>query len=509
MAVSPVPEYSLKYQIPYDLNSKDIEVQEQDSSTPVSQIPDIVKEKTTTISNKFVGTVGLEFKGPLEARLCFSLEQGITISSCNDPRFRGVFEKNSTLSVILTPEKAKALNIPLLKAKEVPPEKRQAAIDHYHNPNIHIIDLDAFELWGAGLKEAMQLDLRIEGHFLLNLGDGPTTGYLRFPHLLKEISTRFVHKSDQVKIGIVGPGLLEPNTSVCSCPQLVELLSLFHSNAEFLIWDNNKKLLSEVTQQVANSKLLYDPYMLNIYSRKEEENSRCGSKEYQTLFQEIKENLVKKAADPKHVKAMLEGKVKTEPFVLKADPKKIKLREFDVNSSKMEEEEKKTFDLIVATMSLYLDLVKEFEKNPRYNYFSILGKFLAALKENGSLYVDTPLIEDLFKKTYGLEGFNTGIQCLEHMLGNRLAFQEVPLSDFLPHFQGRLGTITNLSVGEAEVSKITNKSRHATTSSITIITRTSEKPELLTKDQIGVLAYSLVKVLKDAQPSNVNLPQSN
>ena len=474
MAIETVPSYSLGVlYLPNIDDPQDIAIQIETLVPPDANVPPVIISFLKYITRDYVYELGNEFKKNAHARLTFSKERGITFDSYSDVKIKQVFEKN--------------INNLWSQIIQSTPQKLS---DDEANKQV----LLRAQLRAGGMDRPIKIDLNINYHIPKTQGAGLTTSFLRFPHLLKDLSTRFKHgkQSDQTKICVVGPGLFEEEGSLPSCPQLVEIYSIF-PKAQFLLLDNDKRVLKVMKEQFHHFQFMsYDPCTLISRSTKHESNPFYALEAYQGLFQEMKETLSEKAIAPKDAKKMLQNIWDNQPLMLRAETDKIQLRDFDIISSSVKDDEKKTFDVIIATLSITLAATNQIGINPAFNCFSLLGKFLAALKENGSLYIDSVFIKEVLEKLYGKEGFALGIQYLEIVLGNRLSIEEIPLSDFLPEVQGNSGIVMSFSkkgvVDEKGIPTIT-------THSINVVTRTSEKISLTREEQTAI-QLKLVNMLK-------------
>ena len=137
--------------------------------------------------------------------------------------------------------------------------------------------------------------------------------------------------------------------------------------------------------------------------------------------------------------------------------------------------------LVYAFQSLQKEPVK---------FFTLLGRCLAALKEGGVLYMDLFTVKDYLVENFGEEKLPLIINYLEGAVGNRLVFEEISLSDFLPQVQGDQSNIVSFTLKNTELLERGNPT--VSTSSLTAITRTAEKVtgEKLSEEELWRLLSS-------------------
>lgn len=494
MSSNSIPTYSLTFFNLYDhieiKEASDLLISMKALKPKDASIPSIILRYLEAFSKDYVHHLRKEFNKDVTIKTFFSLENGLQYES-NDEKvkevFNIIFQEQMENSAVLAEHEAIESKLTHLKRNNfVTEEIKQKAIEGLKAKNVladgeEVIYLDrvAFSLWKEGIREPIAVNLEICAQEAMGKGFGLTTGSMRYPHLLLDLSERFKDKTkrDQTQICIVGPGLLEEEHAPLMCPQFTELLSIF-PHANFLLLDNNKKALEAMQKQFCEKNFItFDPFMMRVYTFNDStKNPFFAPQKYQLCFQNMKENLEEKAISKAMAKGILNNTSKINYILLKTNPKKIKVREFDINTAEFAPEEKGLFDVIVATMSLSIVLQEELIKNPHYNSFNQIAKFLEALKVNGSLYLDSGIFE-IFKKNYTPEGLVLGIQYLESILGNRLTMHEIPLSDFM-NVEGPFGVIPSCSLRFAEKHDL---GQTLTTCSLTVITRSTEKVQMSKK----------------------------
>lgn len=330
-------------------------------------------------------------------------------------------------------------------------------------------DPTAAALWQAKIQAPVQIDLEVGCYQVTQAPGGLTTANLRFPHLLKDLSLKFSNeqKGEGMSIGIVGPGLSEAKDTLSSCPQFVEIYGLF-PKAHYLLLDRDKRALSVLIGQLHDCQFTaYDPLMLKTYLFSEKYQI---SSVYQKTFRDINSTLGELAIEPKNAKEMLQGHGQIDSLTVKVDPKNVDLREFEINASQFEEQDKAQFDVLVATLSISAAVDSQSSRT-LLTKLETLGKFLELLKPNGALYIDALFTTKFLLGPYGEEGMKLGLKYLESCLGNRLKNDEIPLSDFQTQMTNIIGTLNSLDLSSVK----TGKTGTASTAALTVITRLPEK----------------------------------
>ena len=472
-----IPTYSICFTVGLsDVDDPDdLLISRRNLSPADAQISSLILTYLESISRDYLYFLGKKFKSTAFAQLSFSHNKGVVFNYYSDVRLKTLFEQNasSSFAVTIPRKQAKKLGFSDIKKHDVTEAIRQEAREKYKEEKVFFFDPCAYLLFQSGLTQPVTVNLEIQGREALSEGGGLTTGFLRFPHLLFDLTERYnqLRKSDQTKICLVGPGLNEEKNSPPCIPQFVEIHSIF-PNAEYLLLDNNSQAITLMNQQFKFCKFAaYDPSRIKLLTSKANGNSLYAPEKYQKLFQEMKNSFVDRAfGSPVDIKKMLYNEGSTNRVMLKVNPDRVQIQEFDITNSQFNETEK-GFDVIVATMSITIAFSTQISQNPKWNFIEEMAKFLKALKENGSLYVDST-IKIIFKDTINNIGNSKkalAIQYFESLLGNKLTLDEIPLADFIPGTQGISGVIDNQTINE--------KNQNVTTSSILVMTRTSEKVE--------------------------------
>lgn len=389
----------------------------------VSKVSQCILTKLESLATNYVFALRKEFKDDAAARVLFSPREGMSIVSCSDERIKTIYSREYNIQA-MSVHYARTHGLLDLKRVEPTPENKTQAEAKLGTSEIIFVDSDALELHQNGVNEAVIVDLQIV-RYVLNpkAMDGLTTCALRYPHLLK-----FLDKNLQLKesMCLVGPGLIQEEDSPPMCPQMVELMTLFPQLRRVVALDNNLQVLTAIEKQFAKTKLaIYDPTMLRHYTRKGESNS------YQALFQKIIQKLTECVRLPKNALDILQGTVPAQSLLIPIKAQ-VEVKEFDIIHSQFDQAEE--FDVIIATQSIWRAIANLPKQNHIEN-LSILGKFLRALKENGSLYMDCYYFNFL-KSTLGEEGLSLSIKYLESIVGNALKVENIPISDFYPQACG-------------------------------------------------------------------------
>ena len=279
----------------------------------------------------------------------------------------------------------------------------------------------------------------------------------------------------------VGAGLLEyeDESVLPTCPQFIELFSLI-PNGRYVLLDNNAHALKLMRDQFSRRFASYDPIMLRACSF-EGSPGFVADARYQALFQQMKDNLARVTIAPMNADEMLAGFGKLEPLLLRFQEGQVEVRDFDINSTNFGEGEQ--FNIIVATMSIFNASHEDFRDNPHKNHFGKLTKFLLALKENGSLFMDMHMMEVL-RTWAGPEMFGLGIRYLEMLVGNELLIEEIPVSDFQEKSVGTRSTLSSLSTNM--LAGVSRNIITIDTSAIVVITRTANTVDLAEKNAIAL-----------------------
>lgn len=468
------------------------QVESRKLSPQTAKVSPIILTLIEGISSNYANFLQDKFERCL-VKFSFSSKNGVVFLSASDERIKTVFHeqyKNEPLTIIPR-EDVESSGLKDMKTALASEYIKEEAFKHFQTNDVVYFDSFAYAIYQAGIEDDLELTVDITRRIIVGAG-GLTTGSLRFPHLLGSLYEEFkdTRKSDKKKICIVGPGMNE-DPEFPSSPQLSELCSLF-PNAEFLVLDNDKTAIRTLTEQVRKGFLVYDSLMLRMRTIKVEglgiESFQNYPKKYIEVFDAIKSGFADKAKLPPDAKSMLNGIGPIQPLIFGVDPKKIRISEFDITSSQFKDEDNNKFDIVVATMSIWLAI--KHVKNPQHNHFSTFAKFLSILKQGGKLYIDqasTRFLDEL----YGMEGKKLGIRYIESLLGNRLVFNEIPLTDFISESQGEYDVVPNLTICKTKQYV----PEDVQTSSITVITRTSDKVECSKEEKTGI-QLDLIKLLK-------------
>lgn len=424
-------------------------------------VPRNILELIDGLAFDYMTAYGQYIKDSAKARITLSLDKGITFDSCSDPRMEAAFKKGITAVGIPKSETSQGQ---LHFIKRVKPDKKMLEEAQTNCPGEEVIFFDpwAFSLLSAQANSPIQIDLELTKRLFGGKGKGCTTGPLRFPHLLKDLSSQI---KPNAKICIVGPGLLEEENAMPSCPQFVEIYSLF-PQADFLLLDNDPNALSVLRNQFHKCKFAaYDPTMLKSYTEKDRSDFR-PNKSYQKIFASLKNAFAKSAILPKSAANMLMSDVPAERLVVKVNPEKIEVREFDINTSSLAKNEQ--FDVIISTMTIGNVIHDKIKETPECDRLSYLQKFLDNLKDHGSLYIDTHLVTSYFGSLEEL------IKSLELRMECPLKGREIPLSDFNPAQLSLVGTLDSMTISSLKKYKM---DKNITSTSLMVITRLPKNTE--------------------------------
>ncbi len=305
---------------------------------------------------------------------------------------------------------------------------------------------------------------------------GLSTGYLRYPHLLRDLWFRFAFDRlrEDVNVCIIGPGLYKAPKLESTCPQFVEILALFEK-ATFTLLDVDPISLNAFRESFHNKKIaLYDPRTLHAVTddRKVENNVLCQAPdEYIPAFSMVKRGLASKTSDPDKTYDMLEGKGQLEPLSLKVDPQKIKINHYDAVSSEMVTVEG-GYDVIVATHSISNAYYTAKENGRDFDSARAFGGILTSLKRGGALYLDS-IGYDHIKD--GIESksqasFQAYIRTIETKLDTKFRIDTVPVTSYYKNAISNSTTSSFCLMGE------NHQYRNITCGSVVVMTRTFDKP---------------------------------
>lgn len=368
------------------------------------------------------------------AQITCSVEHGVVFNSCSDERLKNCFFENTRKAFAIPAEGKSMLSGTPVHLIEPTAQMKAAAPE-----GSFFVDAIALHLKANGLTGATTFNLELRPYYVVGTGKGLTTGNLRHPHLLQGILEK--NFRPDAKVCIVGPGLLEYQDKSIppSCPQFAEIFSLLPM-AEYTILDNDTHAIDVLAGQFSKGYTFYDPVMFRAYTMPG--SPECTQdRTFLSLFDRMKHTLGERALTPK-AKEILANIGTVKPLMLHLQNKEqVKVQEFDINSSSFSEGKK--FDVMVATMSICNAIQEEVLRNPLANHFEKLVKFLDALEDQGSLFMDTNVIDMLCSPGgLGLEG---GKKYLEERLGRSLTFEIIPVSSFVKKVEGSRGTISLLS----------------------------------------------------------------
>lgn len=480
-----IPTYSVIYNFPVDTKSvDDVELTQQDIE-PKNATPSPALVKYVTLVAReyvFANREDPLFKqlSHIKGRVSFDTRTGLTLRDFNDKRIEEFFLSQRKEGVNIPMEEARAKNLLDFCRFKSPKVKKSICVDAL-----------TWKFWNEGVK-IEEFDFRIILTKATSVGGGLTTGNMRFPHLLLAICN-FLYQAGRVEsmdlqVCIIGPGF-NPGERLSECPQLVELRAIM-PDAHYLLLDNDKTALESMNKALKQVGLLsYDPAMLRSRTLvlRDQPNPWKAPEPLFSILDALKLVLKDQVVSPKNALPMLKGEGKIEEMVVKVDPAKIDLREFDILASEFTDKEKGKFDVIVATMSLSLVVNLKTEKRTALDDFKLVAKFIAPLRTNGVLYIDSHLGE-LFDRSYGQEGVQLGHQYLEAVTGFKLNVVLYPLSKVEPTIKSLTGNFLNVSCkGEP---------RSITTAAIECLQLTNVKVET-TSEKLAEIVAQLEKLTRN------------
>lgn len=170
------------------------------------------------------------------------------IKKCEDQLFGMIFSENiKGYGVAINIPDFNSLAMPNLKQANVSDEDKLRA-EKEAGEELVFVDPYVMQAHQENWLDSIEIELKIK--YLINAQMyGQTTGFLRFPHFLDDVLQRFNHlRSSSPKICVMGPGIMGEEKTSYSCPQVMELYSLF-PHANYLLLDNDEKLLETLTDQ--------------------------------------------------------------------------------------------------------------------------------------------------------------------------------------------------------------------------------------------------------------------
>ncbi|MFI5343583.1 MAG: hypothetical protein ACHQUC_05110 [Chlamydiales bacterium] len=444
---------------------------------PHSQIIEFLED----FARDFIFDHGSRLEKGIHATLTFSAKEGVVIHPDSDEEFTQFVQNKYRRLAILILEGQKHLEIDLstIKRGTISEEEKKEVRLQYPGLRIYPYDFIAYHLASCKILNAVTVELDVTNREPISHA-GLTTGHFRYPHLLKDLMSRYdsERQSEETKVCILGPGLLEQEKTSPSCPQLhpscpqfVELLSLF-PKAHFSLLDNDPKALETLRKFCHTCKLMsYDPLTIRMFST----NRLSAPEHYQPLFEQIKAGLSGLALKPPPAEALqlLEGSGDIQPLLVKVDPNKVHIQPFDILSSSMEG--MGPFGIIVATLSLSNAFEMEGEKNSAHNPLPQLLRILQSLSEGGSFYIDKPGFQMITKQLNST--VDDLIGQIESHLGNKFKLTELPLSDYQQESLGDIGKMPHFLISTADQEGTASIG----TASIIVLTRTHEKVALATE----------------------------
>ena len=425
---SPVSHYSIAYQVPFDgENEKSLYLAKESGFTDKTS-PEIYA-LVHQVCRSYVFSLKDDerlFSEGLNVRLRFSPQDGMNVLFTSDERIRSFIEKLSQTGAIpfsFTEAQEKSM---LDLKRMTPTEEVRAEAQKTKGKKAVFIDPIALRLWRGGVKTAEELILRVQMIKSSAPSGGLATGHLRFPHLLFGIAVDFLEKDmdpivQDLKVCLVGPGFSKEGR-FGYCPQLVELRSLM-PNARYMLLENDKTGLELLDRAINKIKMIsYDFMMWRVRTV---DKQLMVPEPLLTTLRALIEEFAQQVIQPKNPLPMLQGG-KLEELVVKLDPEKIQLRDFDILSSHFKDSDKGQFDVVVATMSLSNALQLDSTKKTALDDFRCIGKFVELLKPKGVLYCDSLLMHYL-SAHYGDEVIKIGVSYLEAHIGYRIKEYTYPL----------------------------------------------------------------------------------
>lgn len=491
MAAHNNPLYSLVYTNPYpgtpslDHPNKIPFSQKQLQTNDVNVHPQIIA-LLESFARDYIFDYGNKLQREMKATLTFSVKEGVVVHPDSNEEFvQFLKDKYKYFATTILENSPEYREIAPSKIKTISAsvEDEKKLHDEYPGENFLFCDSFAYVLWSNQLFDPITIDLDLIPRKPFGGAAGLTTAHLRYPHMLLDLVTRYAlaRTSEEAKICIIGPGLLQQKKTSASCPQIypscpqfVELLSLF-PNAHFSLLEKDQEAIKTLNMHFQICKFAsYDPLTFRVFSDSFHSGNRLRSPDhYQPLLKEMRDGLSALVLKPvpKVASQMLEGYGDIMPLLVKVDPKKVHIQEFDILSSPMEQ---RVFDIIVATFSVSNAFEIERKQNRELNPFPQFLSILHSLKEEGSLYMDKPGWNGILKRCAAILNLNIEecIQQIEGQLGNKLKLTDVPLSDYLQGHVGDISSIPNVLIGSAGMDKGIGD---VGTASIMVITRTSEK----------------------------------
>jgi hypothetical protein len=477
--ISTLPEYSVFFNNAYKpcvliqkiLPPKDVKVSPKILNMLSDLAQEFVSHQPPAFDTKFQ-----------RCKIAASLNEGLVIEG-NERILNCFKEMYGGLCAVVEEEQAKLAGLD--KVRQLTPGEKAQEEAKRSFPGKNVIYFDPFAIAMFRDKISDPIEMHFNIHYITSPGKRLKTGCLQFPHLLKDLHDRLNTYSQDMHCCIVGSDLVKMAGGLPFSPQLAELMLMF-PEAHFLILDNNKKTVDSLKKYLnQRNRAIYDPTLLKYYLQEHTNEPKYALKQYRNVFTFLKENLIKHSQKPKNAKKAFYSINENQQIFFKAQSKKIEVSEFEIYKSLFSESQKRPFDLIVATYSISVEFGTKLQQNIPENHFAVLAKFLDALKENGSLYIDMNFLR-ILKLFLSQTEVNLCINYIEMILGNKLKIEDIPLSDFVIGNKEAECALKSMTKSESDGFVIS--------SSITKFTRLPEKVNL-SEDEKVKLQLELVKAL--------------
>lgn len=393
----------------------------------------------------------------------FSRDLGLVIHSCSEDSVKRCWQKSSLNDTVLCSQAEWASGQTLTKFVLMDSKMFQRMSELQLTDPIKQNGI-AVGLRSCGVKETSRLELELD---FQKIGStyGLTTSEVRFPNMYKHMRSHFAKRLNEkdISICLLGPGLHSIGKEEKeSCPQVVELLTLFLLG-KFELLDKDQGLLKSISEQAKKNGLAYDPLPLMMLahgctaSQKpkgkqgfirlglELERGRGKGATFNPLiltkppesYGEVLKSLTKRlpsnlAANKVDVQKVLNWEIDDKTVYIKPKKEQISSTLFDITKDKPSKEK---YDIMVATYSLsnvFYEVASTSEETPSLDVpMKLLAPYVAALKKGGVLYIDESFREVLnsYLDPQHWEGLLANIK---NTLGCDLAIHELPFSDFDP-----------------------------------------------------------------------------
>ena len=459
MSASSMPTYKISLSVPnsdeYPFEDpSDIPVASKQLNPIDAEVHPVAIQLFDSIAKDIAFRLRSDFKETIAFRVSLSQTEGTTI---HDERFSALHRKITEGVVAGIPlRQVGMLNIEHLKRVEVDAESEKAYCLQAKEP-CAFIDVSSYLLWEKGVRAPVDVNLEISRFVPMSQGGGLTTVAFRFPHMYLDMITRFAEKRrlGDLKVCIVGPGLHRPDGKLGFCSQFVELKALF-PNAEFLLLDKDRDALKFLDGQLKKMKVAaYDPLVFRAITLEVADNSLLAPAIFQPMLTEIKDEWATSARISSNAKEMLDGYGEIKPMMINVNPEQIELRYFDINTSKFKEGEK--FDVMVATLSLILAFCEEESAKIE----EVFTKFLDKLNDEGSLYIDAPLMHKVLIPAFGCESPEGVIEFISVKTGVPFNLERLGLETYLTDSAGDSGTLPNPNIRSGKKDHMASITTHS------------------------------------------------